>query len=148
VQDLDGGIKAIVNGTADYFLWEYFTTKPFVDKGLLKRIGKISTPWPCFVLAIRNEILETRSSEIKTIINIINKQVGLFNNPLHYNQLINLYAERYDQDPVDINSWLSSTRWDTNKYITIKQMNVIQNKLLELNVIKSKVPMGKLIMKI
>jgi hypothetical protein len=119
-----------------------------VDKGLLKRIGKISTPWPCFVLAIRNEILETRSSEIKTIINIINKQVGLFNNPLHYNQLINLYAERYDQDPVDINSWLSSTRWDTNKYITIKQMNVIQNKLLELNVIKSKVPMGKLIMKI
>ncbi len=29
VKNLDGGVKALSNGDADYFLWEKFTTKPF-----------------------------------------------------------------------------------------------------------------------
>jgi predicted O-methyltransferase YrrM len=36
---------------------EHFTTKPFYDKGEIRRIGEIVTPWPCFLLCSRLEVL-------------------------------------------------------------------------------------------
>ena len=56
VGDLQGGIDALVSGDADYFMWEHFTTKPFVDNGTFRRIGNCPSPWPCFVLAVRYEV--------------------------------------------------------------------------------------------
>ena len=34
VGNLQGGINALTNGEADYFMWEHFTTKPLVDNGV------------------------------------------------------------------------------------------------------------------
>ncbi len=34
VNDLNGAIKALTEGSADYFMWEHFTTKPLVDKNI------------------------------------------------------------------------------------------------------------------
>jgi hypothetical protein len=31
-------------------------TKPLVDKGIF-RIGDCPTPWPCFVIAVRDELI-------------------------------------------------------------------------------------------
>ena len=42
---------AVNSGTADAFMWETFTTKPFWDSGEIRRVGDITTPWPCFLLA-------------------------------------------------------------------------------------------------
>src|SRR5690606_24452572 len=36
VNNLKGAIEALTNGKADYFLWEHFTTKPIVDKGIFR----------------------------------------------------------------------------------------------------------------
>ena len=38
VNDLNGGVKALGDKSADYFLWESFTTKPFVDQGIFRKI--------------------------------------------------------------------------------------------------------------
>ena len=72
VGNLQGGIDALVNGEADYFMWEHFTTKPFVDNGTFRRIGNCPTPWPCFVVAIRDEVLATNFKEVQTVLKIIN----------------------------------------------------------------------------
>ena len=58
VKNLDGGVKALTEGSADYFMWEHFTTKPLVDEGIFRRVGSITTPWPCFVIAVRDEVLK------------------------------------------------------------------------------------------
>jgi hypothetical protein len=47
-------------------------TKPLVDKGIFRR-GDRPTPWPCFVIAVREEILENIQI-IKSILNIINNK--------------------------------------------------------------------------
>jgi hypothetical protein len=39
VHSLDGGIQAITNNEADYFMWELFTTKPYVDSGILNELA-------------------------------------------------------------------------------------------------------------
>ncbi len=39
------------------FLWETFTTKPYHDNGEVLRIGEITTPWPCFMVASTKEFV-------------------------------------------------------------------------------------------
>jgi len=148
VKNLNGGIEALSNGTADYFLWEHFTTKPYVDQGIFRRIDNITTPWPCFVMAVRDEILEHQKTEISNIIKIINKQLTTFKNPLENDALTQLFSERYQHKVEDVAKWLSITKWNSRKSISKKLISTIQNKLVQFSVIDSSVPFNQLIKKV
>jgi hypothetical protein len=43
INTIDGQLKHLTNGTADYFMWERFMTKPLVDKGIFRRIADCPT---------------------------------------------------------------------------------------------------------
>ena len=74
VGDLEGGIEALKNGKADYFMWEYFTTKPFVDDTTFRRIGNCPTPWPCFVICCQKCLRMPLKILMKFFLNAINKK--------------------------------------------------------------------------
>ena len=148
VKNLNGGIKALTEGSADYFMWEHFTTKPLVDQGVFRRIESITTPWPCFVIAVRNELLENDKKAIKTIIKIINKQLKEFEKPLSVKGLDRLFSERYKQQLEDVQEWLTITQWNRKKSISKKIINNIQNKLVTFGVIETRVQAKKLLKKI
>ncbi len=57
VKNLDGAVDALSQQEADYFMWEKFTTKPLVDQKKFRRLGECPTPWPCFVIAVRDEFI-------------------------------------------------------------------------------------------
>lgn len=135
VGDLQGGIDALVNGDADYFMWEHFTTKPFVDNRIFRRIGNCPTPWPCFVMAVRDEVLTRNFKEIQTVLKIINTINKDFRKTLHIDAIL---ADRYQQELHDIQKWLKITEWNAGKPITKNLITRIQNKMIALNVIKKK----------
>ena len=135
VGDLQGGIDALVSGDADYFMWEHFTTKPFVDNGTFRRIDNCPSPWPCFVLAVRDEVLTRNFKEIQTVLKIINTINKDFRKTLHIDAIL---ADRYQQELHDIQKWLKITEWNAGKPITKNLITRIQNKMIALNVIKKK----------
>jgi hypothetical protein len=45
--------RAVVSGDCDFFMWENFMTKPFVDSGELRAVGTLNTPWNCFGFVAR-----------------------------------------------------------------------------------------------
>lgn len=147
VKNLEGGVNALTNGTADYFMWEHFMTKPYVDNGTFKRLGNIETPWPCFVIAVRNQVLETEPKSIKKTIKVINKQLRHFVNPLENEQLLNLFSQRYQLQKEDVKTWLALTKWNRKKTVSAKLINGIQNKLVQYDVIKETEPEKVLIKK-
>ena len=134
VKNLEGGIHALQNDEADYFLWEHFTTKPYVDQGIFKRIGDCPTPWPCFVIAVRNEILEKHPEQIKHVLNIINTQNQHFKS---ISKIDDVLSKRYEQQLEDIQKWISITEWNHGEPISEKFISEVQNKLLQFNVINS-----------
>ncbi len=148
VKDLNGGIAALTQGTADYFLWEYFTTKPYVDSGIFRRIDTVTTPWPCFVMAVREEVLTQQATAVSTLIKVINKQLITFKNPIKNEALVQVFANRYQQKTKDILAWLSVTQWNTQNAISKKLINSIQNKLVRFNVIEHTVHPNQLIKKV
>ncbi|PQJ23125.1 substrate-binding domain-containing protein [Tenacibaculum sp. SG-28] len=142
VGDLQGGISALENGTADYFMWEHFTTKPLVDNGTFRRVGDCLTPWPCFVIAIRDEVLENYPEAIVGILDTINNCTKNFKTISGIDVTL---AERYEQKIEDIQRWLSLTEWNKGEPITEEEILSFQNKLIALNVISERVAPEKLI---
>jgi hypothetical protein len=57
INTIDGAVDSHSGTIADYFMWERFMTKPLVDKGIFRRYDR-PTPWPCFVIAVREDVLE------------------------------------------------------------------------------------------
>lgn len=134
VNTIDGAVTALTNGTADYFMWEHFMTKPLVDKGVFRRLGDCPTPWPCFVIAVREEVLAKQPEIITKLLEIINAKTRIFKATPNIDKLL---AKTYNQKIEDIKEWLRLTEWSQEK-IDAVLLDRIQNQLVELNIIKSK----------
>jgi hypothetical protein len=135
VNTLDGGVTALTEGTAGYFMWEHFMTKPLVDKGIFRRLANCPTPWPCFVIAVREEVLAKQPETITTLLEIINAKTRNFKDIPNIGTCL---ATNYHQKKEDIKEWLSLTEWSQEK-IDIALINRIQNQLQELNIIDSRI---------
>ena len=134
VNTIDGAVEALTNGTADYFMWEQFMTKPLVDKGIFRKLGDCPTPWPCFVIAVRNEVLENQPETVAKILEIINKTTVDFKEIPSIDRTL---AENFHQKIEDIQLWMSLTEW-SQKPLTEKVLNKIQNQLFDLKIIDKK----------
>lgn len=141
VNTIDGAVEALTNGTADYFMWERFMTKPLVDKGIFRRVADCPTPWPCFVIAVREEVLENKPEIIARILKIINKKTSEFKEIENIDQIL---ALKYHQKIEDIQEWLSLTEW-SKKTLTEKMLNNIQNQLFQLKIIDKKVTFDEIV---
>ena len=131
INNLEGAVKGLTNGSADYFLWEKFTTKPFVDNGIFRNIGNCPSPWPCFVIAVRKEFLISNKNAVKTILEIINKITLKFKNTPDIDETI---SERYKLQLEDVQEWLSITEW-SQTLIDKKTIINTQKQLFLLNII-------------
>lgn len=134
VNTIDGAVTALAEGTADYFMWERFMTQPLVDKGIFRRIADCPTPWPCFVVAVREEILNQNPEIIIKILEVINS------NTLNFKSLPNIIkklAVRFHQKEEDLEKWLALTEWSQNQ-LSENVLNNVQNQLLELGIIDKK----------
>jgi len=134
VNTIDGAVEALKEGTADYFMWEHFMTKPLVDKGIFRRIADCPTPWPCFVIAVRDAVLEKDPEIIKTILGVINKKTATFKDIPNIDKTI---ATKFSQKTKDIQEWLSLTQW-SQKPLANEMLNKVQNQLFQLKIIDKK----------
>ncbi len=144
IKNLDGAVDALTNKNADYFLWEKFTTKPIVDKGVFRRIGNCPTPWPCFVIAVREEFINNDKEVLKTILRIINHQTEQFKNIPNIDRII---SERYGQQLKDVQEWLSLTEW-SQSIIKKATIDDVQEQLLALDIIQNKYKYSDLVSKL
>ena len=133
VGDINGAVKALKEGRADYFMWEHFTTKPLVDNGTFRRVVDCPTPWPCFVIAVKNEILKIDYADVRKMIDIVNqKSSEILNIP----GIDEVFAERYGQKIEDIRKWMEITSW-SQQQITEADLEEVQQQLLKLDLISN-----------
>lgn len=131
-KNLNGAVQALNNAEADYLMWEHFTTKPLVDRGILRRIGNQPTLWPCFVLVSTEQFIQMHSESIEKLLEIINRKTSELKSIENITKKI---AEKYQLKLSDVSKWLSRTEWSQSQIDEQDLMNA-QNKLLELKLIK------------
>ena len=132
INNLDGAVDGLISGTADYFMWERFTTKPLVDDGVFRRLGDCPTPWPCFVIAATDSFIEQRKSVLHHILEIINNYTEEFKMIPSIDRTI---SNAYHQELEDVRVWLSKTTWGQQQLTEESLLNV-QKRLVSLELIK------------
>ena len=127
INNLKGALDSLSREETDVFYWEKYTTKPYVDKGIVKRIGEFVTPWPCFVIAATDEVLKNKPNAIIRMLRTIHDSCDSF---MQDDNNIDLVAERYGQKRMDVQKWYYSTEWAIHGWINNK---MIQNVIFHLN---------------
>lgn len=131
INNLKGAIDNLTSGSGAYFMWEHFTTKPWVDNGTFKRLGDCPTPWPCFVIAATDSFLSSNSALLKHILEVINIYTSEFKKIPSIDRTL---SNRYEQKLEDIQDWLSKTRWGQSQ-LPETIVDEVQKRLLSLDLI-------------
>ena len=92
------------------------------------------TPWPCFVIAVRNEVLEQHSKVIEQILEVINATTKEFKMIPSIDRTL---ASKYNQKLDDIQEWLNLTHW-SQKQMNEPSLDKIMEQLLKLKIIDKK----------
>ncbi|MFT7589389.1 MAG: sulfonate transport system substrate-binding protein [Limisphaerales bacterium] len=142
VGNLEGALEALTKGNADCLLWEKFTTKPYVDSGIVRRIGEVHTPWPCFVMAVRNDRLQEDKIQVSQLCKVIQAYSKDFMSNENAKAMV---AERYKLLPEDVEQWYNATRWAVSNEIPNKAIDQTINTLFELGLIDYKMKPEELI---
>ena len=140
VKDLDGAVDALTKENADYFMWEKFTTKPLVDQQTFRRLGDCPTPWPCFVIAVRDEFIANEKETLQAVLEVINSITAGFKDIPEIDGII---SKRYEQKNEDVKNWLALTEW-SQKNIDPSTVEAVQNQLIKLDIISKKLPYNQL----
>jgi ABC-type nitrate/sulfonate/bicarbonate transport system substrate-binding protein len=134
VGDVYGGLWALNHGEAQGFLWEKYTTQPFVDQGKCKRIGEVYTPWPCFVIAVRNEVLAQEEALLNAVIDIIQERAAQLKAAPDTAEVL---AWRYALKKGEASEWLRQTEWSSAFKMDQTDIQIAVETLLELDLLSA-----------
>lgn len=134
VGDIYGGLWSLKNNEAQAFLWEKYTTRPHVKQEKCRYIGEVVTPWPCFVIAARTEIIEQHSALLNEMCGIVNsKAFAVKNNVATAEEL----SWRYSLEESEATQWLSETDWNYENKEDLASFEKTVNYLVKMQLISS-----------
>jgi len=92
--DIRGLIDSVNDGSTSAFMWEWFTTKPFVDAGEarfvsgsevcgvspsdMQKIGSVPTPWSSWLIAAHPSRARAPEQEVNTFLETLTQFVRSF----------------------------------------------------------------------
>jgi hypothetical protein len=119
----------------ELFLWEKFTTKPWVDSGEMKRIGEVPSPWPCFVIAVTNDALNQFGEVIFQLRDLIYAEsLALKSSKSTLSEI----SSEYQLNHEDLEIWFEQTDWATGPTISKKSLIESMDQMIQLRIIKSR----------
>lgn len=111
IGDVYGGLWALEHDEAQAFLWEKYTTFPYTEQKKCRYIDEVVTPWPCFVIAVRNEVYEQHTDLIKQMCQVVNKRAqDMKSDP----NIVEIISWRYNLRAGQVENWLIETDWNYN----------------------------------
>lgn len=109
IGDIYGGLWALQHNEAQAFLWEKYTTHPHTEQKKCRYIDEVVTPWPCFVIAVREDVLERHPEELKKMCQIVNQKAQ----ELKANEnAADIISWRYNLRHSHVQNWLIETDWN------------------------------------
>ncbi len=135
VGDIYGGLWALQHNEAQGFLWEKYTTFPYTEQKKCRYIDEVVTPWPCFVIAARTDIMKEHETVLKEVCGIVHqKALELKQNE----QASEIISWRYNLRLSQVENWLTETNWNYTNTINLSDFEQVVAYLRELQLISAK----------
>ncbi|KAF2743170.1 hypothetical protein M011DRAFT_480951 [Sporormia fimetaria CBS 119925] len=110
--------EAVNEETADFFLWEYFTSKRYYDSGEIKHIGDIYSPWPSWMIVAADAMLwphgrhhgaRVLTEEVEGALEKINRGIQYFRE--NGEEAVRYISTKLDYTEEDARAWLPTVEF-------------------------------------
>ncbi|KAI9824991.1 MAG: hypothetical protein M1819_000789, partial [Sarea resinae] len=116
--------QAVTDRTADFFMWEHFTTKRYYDNGELKRLGEIYTPWPSWLIVAStatfpslnspNSSNDNKDKDQQALTHLFTAlDSGISHFLSHPDEAVAYISTALDYSAEDARAWLKTVRFAT-----------------------------------
>ncbi|OTA67296.1 periplasmic binding protein-like II [Hypoxylon sp. EC38] len=113
LQNFENLRKAVNDGTADFFMWEHFTSKRYYDNGEIRRIGEIYTPWSSWKVVAATNLLPKNNPD-KRLLDLFKKlDEGIHYFGEHQDEAVKYISTELDYSEADAREWLSTVQFAT-----------------------------------
>ncbi|KAI9511851.1 periplasmic binding protein-like II [Russula earlei] len=107
--DIHSLIDSVNDGSTSAFMWEWFTTKPFVDAGRVRFIGSVPTPWQSWLIAAHPSRDRAPSHELRAFLETLSTYVVAFDAPeKRAGPNVEFIKETFGYPEEDIVAWLKT----------------------------------------
>ncbi|WOO85096.1 uncharacterized protein LOC62_06G008595 [Vanrija pseudolonga] len=101
---------SVNSGKTSVFLWEWFTTKPFVDSGEVRFIGSVETPWPSWSFAASTK---ANDHAVANFLSALQPHVREFDAPSsREGPDIAFVSRTFGLTEEDTKEWLQTVKWE------------------------------------
>jgi ABC-type nitrate/sulfonate/bicarbonate transport system substrate-binding protein len=103
--------NAVNDGTADFFMWEHFTSKRYYDNGEIKKVGEIYTPWPSWEIVASTQTLTANSSShlLEELFAKLDQGIKYFEN--NQEEAVKYISGELDYSEEDAREWLGTVKF-------------------------------------
>ncbi|KAI1266537.1 periplasmic binding protein-like II [Xylariaceae sp. FL1019] len=105
--------NAVNDGSADFFMWEHFTSKKYYDSGEIRRVGEIYTPWSSWKIVASTKLLneEGGKERVMDVCGKLDKGVKHFD--ANHEEAVKYISTSLDYSLEDAKEWLKTVRFST-----------------------------------
>jgi len=107
LQTFDKLRAAVNDSSADFFMWEHFTSKKYYDNGEIKKVGEIYTPWSSWKIVARTGI--EGDQRLEEMFEKIDRGVRYFEG--NKEESIRYISGKLDYSVQDAREWLKTVRF-------------------------------------
>ena len=138
VNNLPGALEEMTHEKPEMFLWEKYTTKPWVDSQEMKRLGEIPSPWPCFAIIASEKAIEDFGEKLFTLRDLVYQESAkLQTSPTAIEDI----SKTYELKREDVQEWFAQTTWAVDNKISKSQMVESMKTMKELGIISEELPL-------
>ncbi|TVY24238.1 hypothetical protein LHYA1_G007013, partial [Lachnellula hyalina] len=101
--------NAVNDGTADFFMWEHFTSKRYYDNGEIKRIGEIFTPWPSWEIVASTTTTPSTDPRLTSLFEKLDLGIHYFEQ--HAEEAVQYISGTLDYSVGDAREWLKTVKF-------------------------------------
>jgi len=111
--------KGVNDGTADFFMWEHFTSKRYYDNGEIKRVGEIYTPWSSWKIVAATGLLSGSGSGSEAFDPRLEELFEKLNQGTKYfvenqDETVEYISTELDYSAEDAREWLKTVEFASN----------------------------------
>ena len=99
------------SSVADFFMWEYFTTKKFYTQGSdrVKQLSEVYTPWPSWLIVAATK---TSHQTVEDVLEKVEKGCRYFED--HTDEAVQYIVENLEYNEEDARGWLKGVHFAAN----------------------------------
>jgi len=113
--NIDGLVESVNDGSSSAFLWEWFTTKPWADKGEVRFIGSVPTPWPSWMIAAHSSTTRCPRDDVITFVANLTRHVNEFDSESARKQKnVDFIKKHFGYPEEDIRAWMATVGYPTD----------------------------------